>query len=143
VRNIRAEDGVAPGQTVRAFVAPATLDAAEAFNAEERTIERLAKIAALGRSIPDAGVGAHAVLPDGSAVFVPLGDAIDVARECGRLRQELDRVDGLLGGVTGRLRDERFLSRAPADVVERERAKERTWREQRATLADKLRVLGC
>ncbi len=143
VRNIRAEYGVAPGQTVRTFVAPATLDATEAFNAEERTIERLAKISALGRAVPDAGVGAHAVLPDGSAVFVPLGDAIDVARECGRLRQECDRVDGLLAGVTGRLRDERFVRRAPADVVERERIKERTWREQRATLADKLRVLGC
>jgi len=143
VRNIRAEYGVAPGRTVRTFVAPATLAAAEAFNAEERTIERLAKISALGRAVPDAGVGAHAVLPDGSAVFVPLGDAIDVAKECGRLRQELERVDRLLAGVAGRLRDARFMSQAPVDVVERERAKERTWREQRATLADKLRVLGC
>jgi valyl-tRNA synthetase len=143
VRNIRAEYGVAPGQTVRTFVAPATLDASEGFNAEERTIERLAKIAALGRTIPDGGVGAHAILPDGSAVFVPLGDAIDVAKECARLRQELERVDALLSGVAGRLGDARFVSRAPAEVVERERTKEKTWREQRTTLADKLRVLGC
>jgi valyl-tRNA synthetase len=143
VRNIRAEYGVAPGHTVRAFVAPATLPAAEGVNAEERTIARLAKLSQLVRAASDGGVGAHAVLPDGSAVFVPLGDAIDVGKECGRLRQELARVDGLLAGVTARLADERFVGRAPAEVVERERAKERTWREQRATLADKLRVLGC
>jgi valyl-tRNA synthetase len=143
VRNIRAEYGVAPGQTVRTFVTPATLEAAEGLNAEERTVARLAKISALTRAASDGGVGAHAVLPDGSAVFVPLGDAIDVAKECGRLRQELARVDGLLAGVTARLADQRFVGRAPAEVVERERAKERTWREQRGTLADKLRVLGC
>jgi valyl-tRNA synthetase len=143
VRNIRAEYGVSPAQTVRTFVAPATLEAAEGLNAEERTVARLAKISALSRTASDGGVGAHAVLPDGTAVFVPLGDAIDVAQECARLRQELLRVDGLLAGVTARLGDQRFLGRAPAEVVERERAKERTWREQHGTLADKLRVLGC
>jgi valyl-tRNA synthetase len=143
VRNIRAEYGVAPGRSVRTVVAPASLDAAEAFNAEERTIERLAKIAALGRGSAAGGVGAHAVLPDGSAVFVPLGDAIDVGRERTRLGQELERLDGQLAGVARRLGDARFVGRAPADVVDRERAKEKAWQEQRATLAEKLRALGC
>ena len=38
---------------------------------------------------------------------------------------------------------ENFVSRAPADVVAREREKEKTWREQRDVLAGKLRALGC
>jgi len=143
VRNIRAEYGVAPGRTVRAFVQPASLAAVEACNAEQRTIERLAKIEKLTLGDPPSGVGAHAVLGDGSAVFVPLGDAIDVARECARLQAELTRLDGQLAGLARTLSNERFLAKAPADVVERERAKESSWREQRATLADKLRVLGC
>jgi valyl-tRNA synthetase len=143
VRNIRSEYGVAPGRPVRARVAPATLDAAEAFNAEERTIERLAKVSHLERGVAGDGVGAHAVLTDGSALFVPLGDAIDVARECARLRDELTRLDALLAGAAKTLGNERFLHRAPAEVVERERTKEKTWREQRTTLADKLSVLGC
>jgi valyl-tRNA synthetase len=143
VRNIRAEYGVAPGRTVRAVVQPASLDAVESFNAEQRTIERLAKIARLETGAAPSGVGAHAVLADGSAVFVPLGDAIDVARECARLQEELTRLDGQLAGLAKTLSNERFLARAPADVVARERAKEQSWRDQRATLADKLRVLGC
>jgi valyl-tRNA synthetase len=144
VRNIRAEYGVAPGQMVRAVVQPASLDAAEAFNAEQATVERLARIAGLEiGAAPEGVVGAHAVLADGSSVFVPLGDAIDVGRECGRLREELDRIDQLLAGVARTLGNENFLRRAPADVVERERAKEATWREQRAALAGKLHVLGC
>jgi len=42
------------------------------------------------------------VLSDGTAVFVPLGDAIDVARECARLRDELTRIDGQLADSPGR-----------------------------------------
>ena len=122
---------------------PASLSAAEAFNAEERTILRLAKIAELTRGEPPAGIGANAVLGDGSAVFVPLGDAIDIAKECARLQAELSRIDGQLAGVARTLSNERFLAKAPAEVVARERAKESSWREQRTTLADKLRVLGC
>jgi valyl-tRNA synthetase len=76
-------------------------------------------------------------------VFVPLGDAIDVARECARLRDEVARLDTQLAAVARTLDNERFLARAPADVVARERAKESSWREQRATLVEKLRVLGC
>jgi valyl-tRNA synthetase len=143
VRNIRAEYGVAPGHTVRAMAQPSSLDTAEAFNAEQGTIERLARISGLEVGPAPAGVGAHAVLADGSTVFVPLGDAIDVAKECARLQAELSRVDGLLAGVARTLGNQNFLQRAPADVVERERVKEAAWREQRAALAGKLGVLGC
>ena len=143
VRNVRAEYGVTPGQAVHTTVQPATLDTVEACNAEQRTIERLAKIRQLSLGAAPAGVGAHAVLVDGSAVFVPLGDAIDVGRECARLRDEVARLDTQLAAVARTLGNERFLAKAPADVVARERAKESSWREQRTTLVEKLRVLGC
>jgi len=143
VRNIRSEYSVPPSRGVYTTVQAATLDTAEACNAEERTIERLAKIERLLMDKAPSGVGAHAVLGDGSAVFVPLGDAIDIAKECARLRQETARLNTLLEGVTRTLGNERFLAKAPPDVIARERAKESSWREQRTTLADKLRALGC
>ena len=89
------------------------------------------------------GVGAHQVLSDGSAVFVPLGSAIDVERECRRLGAELERLDKQLATVKHKLANQQFVTRAPADVVEREREKEQSWHEQRETLAIKLRDLGC
>ena len=143
VRAVRAEYHVAPGRTVPAYVQPSSLDAAEAFNAEQRTIERLAKIEPLRFRDNGSGAGAHAVLPDGSAVFVPLGDAIDIGRECERLGEALRRLDGQLAGVRQKLANPQFTSRAPAEVVSRERDKEQSWREQRDTLAEKLRALGC
>ncbi len=143
VRGMRAEYGVPPGRTVRTVVQPASSAALQGFNAEQRTIERLAKISQLSVAGGAGGIGAHAVLPDGSAVFVPLGDAIDVRRECERLATELERLDTQLTAVTNKLANQQFVTRAPADVVEREREKERSWREQRKTLAAKLRSLGC
>jgi valyl-tRNA synthetase len=143
IRTIRAEYHVPPSSTLRAVVAPASDAATRGFAAEAEAIARLAKLDAVRSDEPAEGVGGHAVLPDGTALFVPLGDAIDVAQECRRLTAELERIDGQLRSVSGKLANENFIARAPADVVERERDKERSWREQRETLAAKLRALGC
>jgi valyl-tRNA synthetase len=144
VRTVRADYHVPPGSHVRASVQPADTLALEAFNAEQDTVERLAKVGEFTVAAAEEGdVGAHAVLPDGSSVFVLLGDAIDVEKECGRLSAEHTRIEKQLTGVTKKLANEQFLARAPEEVVNRERDKERSWQEQQEALAAKLRALGC
>ena len=143
IRSIRAEYGVKPGTSVHAFCEPADGEARDAFEAERGTIERLAKLDALVFGAADETVGAHAVLADGSAVFVPLGDAIDIQAECVRLASEMKRLEKQLAAVTAKLANENFTTRAPAEVVERERQKEQAWGERRDTLAAKRRSLGC
>ena len=88
-------------------------------------------------------VGGHAVLPDGTSVFVPLGDAIDVGRECTRLGAETERLTALLASQQKKLGNEQFVARAPADVVAREREKLAAWTEQREVLVRKRDLLGC
>jgi len=83
------------------------------------------------------------VLSDGTSVFVPLGDAIDLGRECGRLSGEVDRLAQLVASQEKKLGNEQFVSRAPADVVDRERQKLAGWREQREVLVRKRELLGC
>jgi valyl-tRNA synthetase len=83
------------------------------------------------------------VLSDGSAVFVPLGDAIDVGRECGRLGSEVDRLSRLVESQEKKLGNEQFVARAPRDVVERERQKLTAWKEQTDVLVKKRELLGC
>ena len=92
IRGIRAEYGIQPGQTVRAFVSQDGRQPSPALERERGTIVRLAKLSELVLGESDERVGGHAVLPDGTSVFVPLGDAIDVGRECGRLGAEADRL---------------------------------------------------
>ncbi|MFQ5703488.1 MAG: valine--tRNA ligase [Gemmatimonadales bacterium] len=144
VRTDRAEYHIPPSTLLRVVVEPADEAARAVFELERETIARLAKVGELEVDYgePDE-VGAHTVLSDGSSVFVPLGDAIDIRKECARLSSEAERLDRQLSGVAAKLKNEKFVSRAPADVVERERAKERSWQEQREVLSAKLRALGC
>ncbi|MGE3525992.1 MAG: valine--tRNA ligase, partial [Gemmatimonadales bacterium] len=143
IRSIRAEYGIPPGQAVRASVYRLSGAAARAVEAERGTIMRLAKLAELSLAEPTERVGASAVLPDGTAVFVPLGDAVDLERECSRLRTERERLGQLIRSQHGKLANQNFVSRAPAEVVERERRKLADWQEQSAVLETKLERLGC
>jgi valyl-tRNA synthetase len=143
IRAIRAEYGIPPGQAVRAAVSadsPATVSALEH---ERGTITRLAKLSQLTLGESRERVGGHAVLSDGTAVFVPLGEAIDVGRECGRLASEVARLARLVQSQEQKLGNQQFVSRAPSDVVERERQKLTTWKEQQEVLTRKRELLGC
>src|SRR5216684_1613406 len=142
IRNIRAEYRIAPKERLTATITPQTPVVRQALAGERDTIVRLAHLEALELGPqPTDGGGGHAVLPDASEVFVAFGGAIDVQQECGRLATELDRLDQQLAALAARLSNQNFVSRAPADVVAREREKEQTWRTQRGVLADKLKAL--
>jgi len=143
IRVIRAEYGVQPGQAVSAVVTGENEESLAALRQEQATIVRLAKLAGLSFEDTTERVGGHAVLSDGTAVFVPLGQAIDVGRECSRLGSEVDRLIRLVESQEKKLGNEQFVSRAPTEVVERERQKLTTWKEQREVLLKKRELLGC
>jgi valyl-tRNA synthetase len=143
IRAIRAEYGVQPGQPVRASVSNLSRAARRALEQERATVLRLAKVSELTLDGGGETVGGHAVLVDGTALFVPLGDAIDLERECARLGAEVVRLAGLIASQERKLGNEQFVGRAPADVVAKERVKLESWREQAAVLSQKRELLGC
>jgi valyl-tRNA synthetase len=144
IRSIRAEYRISPKTRLAAAIVLRGGDRAATFEGERETITRLGHLESLaldGAAVPTGA--AHAVFGDGSEVVVALTGSIDVQLECKRLAAESERLEKLISGLTARLSNENFVSRAPADVVAKEREKERTWREQRDVLAGKLRALGC
>jgi valyl-tRNA synthetase len=147
IRSIRAEYRIPPKTRLAATIMARGADRPATFEGERETIVRLAQLESLRLDGAPAGDGsgqaAHAVFGDGSEVVVALAGTIDVQQECKRLTAESERLGKLISNLTARLNSENFVSRAPADVVAREREKERTWREQRDVLAGKLRALGC
>ena len=141
IRAVRAEYGVKPGRAVHTSVAALPGTWLDSIGPERAFIGRIAKT-----TLDDAAVhgpAAQAVLPDGHAAAVALGDVIDVAKECARVRGELDRLDRQLAALAAKLANEGFTGRAPADVVQQEREKERQWTEKRGALAAKLAALSC
>ena len=75
-------------------------------------------------------------------VYVDLAGLIDVAAETERLKKEIQRVEGQIGGKEKKLSNDNFVSRAPAEVVERERAQLAQLRDQLATLERALAELA-
>jgi valyl-tRNA synthetase len=94
----------------------------------------------VGGTAGSAGA-AHSVLADGTEVIVPLGGLVDLTKECGKLRTELEQLETQLAALSKRLSNDAFTSRAPAAVVEGERKKEAEWTKRREQLSNKVKAL--
>ncbi|HSR43208.1 MAG TPA: class I tRNA ligase family protein, partial [Longimicrobiales bacterium] len=143
VRSLRKEYGVPEGEEVAVALtgAPETMRAT--LDARGGAVRRLARVGEV--RVDGAGegsVGAHAVLGDGTELFLPLEDVIDLDRERSRLRDEIDELQEQLGRVRERLANEQFVEKAPAEVVDREREKARSFEEQVEKLESKLAALS-
>ena len=56
--------------------------------------------------------------------FIPMEGAINVEEEIAKLQEELKYTQGFLRSVQGKLKNEKFVSGAPEQVVANERKKE-------------------
>ena len=89
---------------------------------------------------PEPG-SARKVLTYGE-LFVPLADLIDVDAERSRLQAELAETASDLAKTGAKLANEQFLSRAPADVVEKERGTRDEFAQKVERLEANLASLG-
>ena len=144
VRNLRSDYGIDPAKRVDVVVARAPASLAEALTGEMEGLLRLGRMSSLEvlEVVPVGEPGAHAVLRSGAEVFLPLAGVVDVARERDRTQAEIDRLQDLLAGSRERLEDRRFVDRAPAEVVERERDKCRSFEERLTVLVEKREAFG-
>jgi valyl-tRNA synthetase len=143
IRTLRAEYGIEPGRQVRAWLWDLGAAARAACLTERGMIQRLAKVGTLEFSEATNERGAYVTISNGGTVFVSLGDAIDLGRECDRLGKEEARLQRLVDAQRAKLDNDSFLSRAPAEVVERERRKSDEVGEQLRAVRHKREVLGC
>lgn len=96
-----------------------------------------------------SGVEVIATKGDGISSFmvgtteyaVPLGGLIDVEAELAKAEAELKHLEGFLVGVKKKLSNERFVSNAPAAVVELERKKQSDAESKIATLKETIESL--
>ncbi len=144
VRNLRSEYGIDPGRRVDLVVVDPSSAVQGALAAEEEGLRALARLAALetAETVPAGVPGAHVVLRSGGEVFLPLRDVVDLDRERQRVTEELEKLESLLDATRARLANERFLSGAPEEVVEREREKARSFEERRGRLLEKRTAFG-
>jgi valyl-tRNA synthetase len=145
VRNLRAEMNVASGRRARLIVRPRDDQDGwrGAIAAAETYFKRLAWVSTLeliGEGDPNPEKSASAVTP-ACTLFMPLGDLVDIDREIGRLAKDRDNAAREIGRGEGMLKNQGFISKAPAKLVENEKAKLETARKTLAALEARIAEL--
>lgn len=125
VRNIRAEMNIGPGKPIPLYLANSSAEDRRRLNVNETTLTKLARlesISTLGAG-QEAPMSATALVGD-LQVLVPMAGLIDTTAELARLDKEIKRLEGEIKRVAGKLSNQGFVAKAPAEVIEKERAKQ-------------------
>src|SRR6266436_2555206 len=142
IRTIRSESRISPAVELAVSVKPAGPEVAAALASGAAVIGSLAR-AAITVSADGArpANSAMAATPSGD-VFVRLEGVVDFEAERQRLRKEVERARKEIAFLEGKLGRPDFVERAPALVVERERARLTEQRQTEQKLAASLAALG-
>ena len=143
IRNLRAEFRIQQHQRIEAVLDLPEFSAVA--EAEADVIKMLARVDPLKVGASSNGANSSdsvsLVLSKG-VVTIPLGGLVDLEKERERLRDEISEIDGNRERLAARLSDDRFLSRAPAEVVERERERLTSIEERKSRAEDVLSRIG-
>jgi len=124
VRNIRAEMNIAPGKPLEALLTKGGEADRERLEAYRLFLSKLAKLDSITwLDDPDQAPLSATQLVGDMEVLVPMAGLIDKDAELARLAKEIDKQDKFIGGIEKKLGNESFISKAPTEVVEKERAK--------------------
>jgi valyl-tRNA synthetase len=124
VRRIRAEMNIAPGKPLPVLLQQGSDEDRARLERQRRalmTLGRLESIAWLGEeeSAPEAATA----LAGSMKILIPMAGLIDKAAETARLDKEIAKLRKEAERGAAKLGNADFLGRAPAEVVEKERAR--------------------
>ena len=120
VRNLRTESGAAAGAWLPLAIAPGDASAAAAIERGRGYIEPLARVRPIQIASPDERPPAVAVSPLGAAWF-PVAEGTG---DAGKRRQaQREELEGGIERLRALLANPSFTSKAPAEVIDRERAR--------------------
>ena len=144
IRNMRAEVNVAPGKKSEVILQFASTDLQEVLQANAGYLKVLAAAEPITVLSSDAVKPENAMtaVVNGVEIYLPLKGLIDVEKETARLNKELATLDKELQRVGGKLSNAGFVAKAPADVIEKEKEKQKGFEEKRTAINERLAYLA-
>ena len=144
IRNVRSQMNVPPKQKAQVIVVSANEKVQDIFRRGGSFLAPLAfatqvSVQADRGGIPDSAVSIP--IQDGT-VFIPLEQLVDLAKERERLEKEKARLEGEIARVEKKLANAGFVAKAPAQVVEAEKAKGEKYRSLLEQVNENLNNLG-
>ncbi|MBQ4086109.1 MAG: class I tRNA ligase family protein, partial [Clostridia bacterium] len=142
IRNMRAEMNVAPGKRARLIMRP-TEGWASVLEAADPYFRRLAfgnGLELISADAPAPGKSASAVTAC-CEIYIPLGELVDIPKEIARLEKDKKNAEGEIARAEGKLNNQGFVSKAPAQLIENEKAKLETAKGMLASLESRIAEL--
>ena len=141
VRTVRAELNVPAGAKIEMRLLGASDVSQSRLEAHDEVIRRLARLSSvqLNGETPKGSV--QAVL-DEATIVLPLTGVIDVDEEKKRLSREIQKAQGEIAKIDKKLGNEKFLSKAPAEVIEEQRRRRAEEEQTQTKLSDALERLA-
>lgn len=130
VRNIRSELGVAPSRRITCHIHAATEQEQEMLQHASAYFIKLAGIAELviGRFGDAKPPKSMTAVVSGAELYLPLSGLIDIEQEIKRLQKELKMLQGEVARGEKKLANTGFVTKAPAEIVAKEKEKLADWR---------------
>ena len=142
VRAVRAEMGVPPGAKIPLMLKDASETSRSRLVTHGHLLMDLARLSSADVLEGEVPKGAVQDVLDEATMVLPVAEVIDVAAEKARLSKEIVRLDGEITRFDRKLANEKFVAKAPPEVVETERGRRAEALQARAKLNEAAQRLA-
>ena len=140
IRNLRAESKIAPAKKIKAVIISPKNSKLVTSQAEIiKTLARLEELEVLAK--PKKLTKSLSAIVSSEQIYLPVSGMIDIAKEVPRLEQEAKRLAEFITHLEQKLKNQNFVSRAPAAIVEAEKEKLNTSKENLEKIKQQLKTL--
>ncbi|MFA9488718.1 MULTISPECIES: valine--tRNA ligase [unclassified Mannheimia] len=124
VRNIRAENNIAPSKGLDLIARNFSADEIAILNANEVLLKSMAKLDSVKVLATGEGTPLSvAKLVANGEILIPMAGFINKDAELARLTKEMDKLKGEVARIEGKLSNEAFVAKAPEQVIAKEHEK--------------------
>jgi valyl-tRNA synthetase len=145
IRNLRAEVGIAPGKRVNITAVSDSSDMRELLSSGAEGIKSIARVeqfdivAEAPADEKEQRVAAHGI---GFDVYMPIGGLIDLDVEMEKIDRELKSIEKELAQVIAKLSNEQFVSKAPAEIVEKQKRIQSELADKKSKLEERKKAIS-
>jgi valyl-tRNA synthetase len=140
IRNLRAESKFSPSEKLKAMIFADKK--AKLVGEQSEVIKSLARLESLEvLSKGKKPKGCLSAIVFGIEIYLPVSDMLNIDKEISRLENEAKEANNFIEHLEQKLKNERFLDRAPKDIIQSERDKLVSNKEKLEKIRQQLKTL--
>ena len=142
LRNIRAEAGISPAKFAKVVIKTANEKELETIKDNYKFITKLCNLEEItyGKDVEKPSQSGFRVAKD-SEVYMVLTGLLDIEAEVKKLEAQLEKVSKELEKMNAKLSNEKFTSKAPAHILERDRRIQKEYQDKYDKILENIKEL--